>query len=535
MNINANSLSKLTDYGQRVAIMMTGLLPLSTRSILFKVISAPFLIPLRLFQSYGPDFSKKISEYMIQDWTGGITDFYTDLTLEHNSELEEKVLNENFRYSAYMYAGSHHFCYRGHVKDYKSKPEKYFLLSPNMEFPSDVDKEVQNTLLNVQENLTQMGFEAVDANYYHEETKISFNVAYDYETKEVVFCFMAIYGENIFRREKGVEGSDERWKMALYDWIGGIPTASLQAIEIGEKIKKATAGTGITPVMVGHSHGGGFAQAAAAANGLKSVVFNSRPMGPGMRRYIGQSKIAENGKNMIAFSTSGDWLTANKLINLIAILFERIIGIVVPRNLGVGYRIGGDCSDHENFHDYMWTHQTAKVVRNIRSWLDKLYDYKFYSNNLFQINFNGTPLEIEANGCSGKIVISTYMTLNTDTKDWFDQMTLKHPQMRFEYSQLDQGKGKIFLTCYQSFDGESIKNENQFRDTLNDFKKEILETEDSVKKISTSYEVWANSIHNHFYIEGNSLKKGKERRPSDYWTLFPNRTRNGFGIIKSHN
>lgn len=109
------------------------------------------------------------------------------------------------------------------------------------------------------------------------------------------------------------------------------------------------------------------------------------------------------------------------------------------------------------------------------------------------------------------------------------------PPALLEYSQVDQGKRKIFLTCYQSFEAESIKDENQFRDILNEFKKEILETEDSVKKISTSYEVWANSIHDYFCIEGNSLKKGNELRLKDHWTLFPNRTRNGFGIIKSHN
>ena len=116
-------------------------------------------------------------------------------------------------------------------------------------------------------------------------------------------------------------------------------------------MKEATEGTSITPVTIGHSNGGGFAQAAAAANGLKSIVFNSRPMGAGMRRYIGQNKIAENAKNMVVFSTKGDWLAGNSVINWIAIIFERVIGMVVLRNIGLGYQLENACK-HETHNNY---------------------------------------------------------------------------------------------------------------------------------------------------------------------------------------
>lgn len=79
------------------------------------------------------------------------------------------------------------------------------------------------------------------------------------------------------------------------------------------------------------------AQAGACANGIKGIAFNSRPMGAGVRRYIGQSKIAKNAKHITTFSVKGDWLTGIAVINTLGIIFERLTGIAVQRSAGTGY------------------------------------------------------------------------------------------------------------------------------------------------------------------------------------------------------
>lgn len=172
--------------------------------------------------------------------------------------------------------------------------------------------------------------------------------------------------------------------------------------------------------------------------------------------------------------------------------------------------------------------------RRVRSWLNELYnlyDFSFGFNRLFQINFNGIPLEIEDNNCSGKIIISSSLTLKTGN-DWFQKITQIHPNMHFEYSQVRE---KIFLTCSQSFETDNIKNKNQFRDILYEFKQEMLKTEEPIRSISKSYDFWVTDLHKQFDIEKESLRNKPDYTVVySHQTLFPNRSRNGNGIIRSY-
>lgn len=476
-------LNNYIDFGHRAAIFLTGWLPLSTRSILVRIISAPFLIPLRLFQSWGPEFSKKMSDYLIQDWTGGITDFYIDLKAKENSELRKKLYKANYCYAAYMYAGLQRT-----FGNFKSKPDNHFMIS-DAPFPSDLDSKVKDTLTKVRENLLKMGFKG-NYNYYHEETNTCFNLVYDYEKKEVVMCFMGLNGINNIANATGEKigaSNTELWALAAFDWIGGHPAASLQAIQIGKMMQEVTQGTEITPVMVGHSHGGGIAQVAAAANGLKSVVFNSRPMGAGMRRYIGQSTIAKNAKNMIVFSTKGDWLTGNTIINVIAVLFERIIGITVPRNIGLGYQLPS--ADHEEFYSSMnglinFKYRPANIVYK---WLKNLFG-SVYGDSLFQFIPNQDPLEVEVINFNRKLNVSSYLDFRTDKKDWLSELKKKHPQINFEYP--DFKYGPIQLRCLKNIDFDGIRDENHFKEILLNFDEEVSDIYKCIESFSSNCGKW---------------------------------------------
>lgn len=512
---------EMLDFGYRAGIVLTGWLPLSTRSILVRLISAPVLIPIRFFQSLGPEFSKKMTTYLVQDWTGGITDFYTKLG-DDNPQLRDKIITKNLRYAAYMYSAFPN----QPVQEFKTLPN-HILIAADEGFPYDLDEKTQSTLIQIKNSLLKMGFKGKFLNFYHEKTKVCFNLAYDIEKKEAILCFMGLNAEDRFR-PKNKNTFFQLMSMAAFDWLGGHPPASLQAIEIGRKIKEATSGTDITPVMVGHSHGGGIAQVAAAANGLKSVVFNSRPMGAGMRRYIGQSKIANNAKKMIAFSTKGDWLTDVRLLNLIAILFERIIGIVVPRNVGTGYQIPSSSSDrHEEFYNDMNNLTKNHPATTVSKWLNSLFGYKFENfQTLFLFDINQTSLEVEANCFSRKIVISSYMEVNTDQIDRLSELKQKFPHMHFEYFQTSKSNANskpIFLAFSQSFDSDTIPNENEFKKILEKSAENTLKIEDFVKTFSKKCEKWHSRSENLSQLKSWNKHYGY---PSIH------KLRHGFGAIK---
>lgn len=518
-----NYVHQLLDFGHRTAIVLTGWLPLSTRSIAVRLISAPFLIPLRIYQSWGAEFSKKMSDYLVEDWNRGITDFYTDLEDERHFELRDRVVHENLRYAAYMYSG---------LAGYKDYPVANFKVLPNhilisalKVFPYQIEEKAKKALIKIKDDLSRMGFRGKGENFYHKDTKICFNLAYDIEKKEIIFCFMGLNAENRFRHKD--KGSLQRIRMAVFDWLGGHPPASLQAIEIGNKIKEAILGTDITAVMVGHSHGGGVAQVAAAANGLKSVVFNSRPMGGGMRRYIGQQTIANNAKKMVAFTTKGDWLTDRPFINLIAIIFERVFGIVVPRNVGTGYRIPNDSTDtHEQFYYDMNQCVKNHPAVTVSNWLNRLYEYKFDQHQtLFEFKVNQVSLEVEANYFKRQIVISSYLDLCQIDK--LSELSKEFPNLNFEYfkyRKINSDVMKIHLAFSLSVDVNTIVNENEFKKILEEFSEDTLKIEKYVNAFSEGWlcKKWDN---------GSNLLMEEFGLPN-YGTLHHHKLRHGFGAVK---
>jgi len=89
----------------RIGISITSILPLSKRGILFNLIRAPALIPLRAIQSSGPNFSQNLKAQLKKDWNQGISNSYVNL--EKNPQLRRNIVNENRRYAAYIYMGIH--------------------------------------------------------------------------------------------------------------------------------------------------------------------------------------------------------------------------------------------------------------------------------------------------------------------------------------------------------------------------------------------------------------------------------------------
>lgn len=326
------ALSGFADAVYRLGITATGMLPFSSRGIVFNAARASLLIPLRLIQNAGPQFFQKMKASIAKDWNQGISGFSVDLESPKNKQLCQEAVKENFRYAAYMYLG---FCRQ------KNGGEEGILLScPARGDMPKIPEAYANTLQSIDRKLKEMGFQVDEwGNYYNKQTGSMFNLIFDKEKKEVIVGFMGLGNHNLLEidpREKSQVGK-EMVKGAAADWLGGIPPSARQAIEIGRMLKETTAGTEITPVMVGHSHGGGLAQTGAVANGIKAVVFNPRPIGAGTRRYIGQSVIAENADKVTVFSGKGDWLTGMKVVNALASIFERLTGIMVPRSVGTTY------------------------------------------------------------------------------------------------------------------------------------------------------------------------------------------------------
>ncbi len=282
---------------------------------------------------------------MIRDWNQGIQDFYIEL--EGNSEktkkLRQEVIGGNLRYAGFM----------------KRQREGASLISSKTIF-ADIPQSIQIKLKEIQNNLKVMGFEDKNDHFYHLDSGIIFNIVYDDTHKEIVLCFTGLKKEGVV----DVDNIPGRNKDKLFvrriisiatEHLGGIPLAATQAIEIGKMLKNVTENTGISPVIIGHSHGGSIAQCAAVANGLKGVVFNSRPMGAGTRRYIGQSTIAKNASKITAFSGKDDWLSGIKALNALAVIFERVTGIPVPRTVGIGYHLPESTNGkgHSNYYNVM--------------------------------------------------------------------------------------------------------------------------------------------------------------------------------------
>lgn len=363
------NLQKFKKGVRRWGITSTSLLPISSRGLPFKFLQLTIGMPIRLVQSAGPGFTKKMKEHVKKDldWDYGIKDKVIDLESPKHQALRRQVIEANFRYAAYMY--------RAFFDEVRRGGENGILLSPTSDIQEPrISTEHSSVLTNIMDQLIHKMEFKVDAqgNFYSIKTGTMFTLLYDTERQEVVIGFMGLGNENLLTISK-----EERKKIgvasvlaAVDDWLGGIPSATLQVMKIGEMLKKETEGTKITPVIIGHSHGGGLAQSCALANGLKGIAFNPRPVGAGTRRYIGESKVARNAENITVFSGKKDWLSGTKAVNYLAIGFERVSGIAVPRNVGTVYKIPAlalpqDCED-PIICQHVWFYEELEMLKNMQ-------------------------------------------------------------------------------------------------------------------------------------------------------------------------
>lgn len=313
------------------AIFLTNLLPMSMRGLPLGVPINLLKVPVRVVQSAvqasvneNNSFTDKLTRYLKRDFCGGITDFPTYVRF---SEKAAALAQENLVYAQLVYSNS--------------RDGKFPSLCNPWNHRDDLDKKPFNEIKN-------LGFkrDASTGIFYCEDTGTCFTLAikWDPENKksEIVACFYGLGRDSLREGNCDDLTAAHAWDTAITDFVGFVNQGAIQAMNLGHVLKRYAKenSTDIKDVkLVGHSHGGGLAQTAALANGLKAVVFNSRPIGVGVRRYIGQGKVAKNAEKIIAFSSCGDYLSSFTTVNVVAKLIERFTGIMLPRTAAKEYEV----------------------------------------------------------------------------------------------------------------------------------------------------------------------------------------------------
>jgi len=316
-------------------------LPFSTRGVLLNLVRTPIRLAQSTFsgiagmvakgsaKAFTSEFSTKMSAHMKSDWEGGIQDVGTKLSPK--DEKAQQIAKDNLPYARMVYGND-------------VGTAKAVLTSKC--------SEAMKPLL---DNIKSLGFEQDELTgiFYSKETGTCFRLMLDETKNELVVCFRGLGHEGDMSLEQGgglpksvtKEIAAKATSSAKSDFFGGVNKAALQVIELGKVVKEAAGkmkGSNEEPYtakMAGHSHGGGLAQTAAAANGLHGIVFNARPMGPGVRMHIGQSEVAKNSEKIVAFSGEGDYLSACTSLNVLAKITERLTGFVLPRTVGKEYHL----------------------------------------------------------------------------------------------------------------------------------------------------------------------------------------------------
>lgn len=213
------------------------------------------------------------------------------------------------------------------------------------------------------EKIKSLGYkEDLSGNFYNEKSGTIFSLIFDDNKNEIVMSFKGLGSQNnlnfnepekdlgtIDRKTDSKETKALRKKIGtaalravVNESLGGVPLAAVEAIELGKYLKTFAQSRNCTPVIVGHSHGGGLAQCASLSNGIKCFVYNPRPLGDGVCKYLGKQEnidLEEMKKNITAFNVEGDWLTRNKVCNKLAVWIEKYTSLSVPRTLGTEYVI----------------------------------------------------------------------------------------------------------------------------------------------------------------------------------------------------
>lgn len=255
-----------------------------------------------------------------------------DLQTQSHSTMR-KIYNENHRYAAYIYMGLQE------GKRYDGD-EQGILLSSIYTQHDRIPSKFHPCLDKITANFKDIGFEIDnEGNYYHTDSGTIFNLIYDTERKEIIIGFMGLNQHSRLRVDEETQKklSYSSYSEAARDWMGSVPSSVAQTILIGKILKKATQNTQLTPVVIGHSHGGGLAQTTALANDFKAVIFNPRPLGAGTRAaFEAIADINERISKITAFCVKGDWLTDSPNINWVGSWAESL-GMRVPRIMGKTY------------------------------------------------------------------------------------------------------------------------------------------------------------------------------------------------------
>jgi len=136
----------------------------------------------------------------------------------------------------------------------------------------------------------------------------------------------------------GGQMGPEQKKGATAQLTGFVPPSVEQTIAFGKMVRNAL-GDKYEVMSVGLCRGGMMAQAEALANGGKAVCFNSLPMGAGVRSRVGVLTNQGRARDQVThIAIKNDWTTDKQALNKLAIGFEKLTGIGVPRNAGEGYR-----------------------------------------------------------------------------------------------------------------------------------------------------------------------------------------------------
>lgn len=176
---------------------------------------------------------------------------------------------------------------------------------------------VGHTKTELKEELAKLGFKhSLNGMFYNEKTGTSFFIVI--QDKQITACFGGLGSEQGIQLDQPKEEKRLHAKMgkantkaAIKDFLGFTPSAVKEAINIGTTLRGIAENSGFTPVVVGHSHGGGLAQCAASAAGIKGVVFNARPVGLGARKAIEEHRKGALVSNAItSFTTKGDWVAS---------------------------------------------------------------------------------------------------------------------------------------------------------------------------------------------------------------------------------
>lgn len=283
------AIASALDIVKKAGITLTAPLPFSTRSIPHNLIRAPIRLIQCAKAAIAPAMKEKslkvfkeititkLKAYIKIDWKGGIKDSYKDLSIKPRHQLEKakrlKILQEGQIYAKLQYCNQE--------GRYEKNVEAYLSTSKVPYF----NNQVKNCFNDVKRKIQELGFKEDDrGGFYNKGTGALFNLAYNEKTNELALCFHGLTNEDKLQGEiitpklkKEIQLKNKLY--AALDWLGTITPIGVEAIKLGQILDESTRNNNLNAVVIGHSHGGGLAQCAALANGLKGVVFNSRPVG----------------------------------------------------------------------------------------------------------------------------------------------------------------------------------------------------------------------------------------------------------------